>query len=203
MDISSVEEPPRPLAVRRLLSNTGQRSFQIGPFLPWQSVFKRRKWLSHKPWKPQNNKWQWHFTAAAAPTVGPAAATLPRSTCQDVAIWRRGLFGLERRFRFEETGKEKKWTCSKVCKCASIIMNHVYLQFYKTEAVKTLALPIKYLQPGMKLLSLSWPNTSKKTSFNESPGRYFTYYSLYAFIGAWWQPTASLTIAKIERFLII
>lgn len=54
-----------PFAVRCLVSNTGQRSFEIGPFLPWQSVFKQRKWVSHKPWIPKNNKWQWHFTAAA------------------------------------------------------------------------------------------------------------------------------------------
>lgn len=70
------EEAVQPFAVRCSLSKTGQRRFEFGPFLPWQNVFKQRKWISHKPWQPQNNNWQWHFTAGMALTRGTTAATI-------------------------------------------------------------------------------------------------------------------------------
>lgn len=70
------EEAVQPFAVRCSLSKTGQRRFEFGSFLPWQNVFKQRKWISHKPWQPQNNNWQWHFTAGRALTGGTTAATI-------------------------------------------------------------------------------------------------------------------------------
>lgn len=81
-------EAAQPFAVRRSLSKTGQRRFEFGPFLPWQNVFKRRKWIAHKPWQAQNSKWQWHFTAGAALTGGTTAAAVLWSNVSRFLSWR-------------------------------------------------------------------------------------------------------------------
>lgn len=68
------EQAMQPFAVRCSPSETGQSRFEFGSVLPWQNVFKQRKWNSHKPWQPQNNNWQWHFTAGV--TRRSTAATI-------------------------------------------------------------------------------------------------------------------------------
>lgn len=186
MDISSVEETLLPFAVRCFLSNPGKRSLEIGPFLSWQSVFKRRKWVSHNPWKPENNNWQWHFTAAVAALTGDGGegngcrchprANLSGSrhlTSRPVWLKRWSQFG---EISWLEDGKEEmkklQWFWS---------IDNKREQQKKCLFLKTLALLTKHLHPGIKMAPFSWPNTYRKTSFNQTRGKYFTYGSLYCF----------------------
>lgn len=72
----------QPFAVRCSLSKTGQRRFEIGPFLPWQNVFKQRKWISHKPWNHRTISdsgisllvWLWQEEPLLPPSCGQMSA---------------------------------------------------------------------------------------------------------------------------------
>lgn len=70
---------------------------------------------------------------------------------------------------------------------------------------KTLAWPTKQRHRGTKMAPFSWPNTYRRTSFNQTWRKYFTYCSLYHFNVPPKQPGAShiLCVCKKSKQVLL